>query len=270
MRSSHFELQKPQNDCAHEREHQTYLRWDLPPLCYRFDAWVQEGFRCQETGKRRAVAMFQLQLWMVHQPCLILVCWVERLLSNLFQLHTQPLWRLRLSPNQVLYAVCRLRVPEDQQLYILPKLWKEVHIDGCNWTDHLTLRPRNYVALSLCGAQEKRIISSLQQGGQCLNGYRSCGPQTGRRQILHVWEISVPYDAANIVDVPLLRCALYFLDNRTQLYTVCGGLTWVFSASPAHASPRQTNRHTLQETSHIAYLDDLIVVIRIGDVGISV
>ena len=73
-----------------------------------------------------------------------------------------------------------------------------------------------------------------------------------------------------LVDVPLLRCALYFLDNRTQLYAVCGGLTWVFSASPAHGSSRQTNRHTLQETSRIAYLDDLIVVIRIGDAGTSV
>ena len=51
------------------------------------------------------------------------------------------------------------------------------------------------------------------------------------------------------------------------ILSACGGLTWVFLASPAHASPRQTNRHTLQETSRIAYLDDLIVVIRIGDVG---
>ena len=43
-------------------------------------------------------------------------------------------------------------------------------------------------------APKKQIISSLQRGGQSLNGHRSHRPQTDRRQILHAWEISVAYD----------------------------------------------------------------------------
>ena len=58
--------------------------------------------------------------------------------------------------------------------------------------------------------------------------------------------------------------------RRVAASVITAARSQQFSESPVHASPRQTNRHTLQETSRIAYLDDLIVVIQIADVGKSV
>lgn len=56
---------------------------------------------------------------MGEHPCLLLVCWVRYLLPEL---------------PRLLYAVRWLWVRQDQQLRVVPKLWKEVHIDRCIWS----------------------------------------------------------------------------------------------------------------------------------------
>jgi len=136
VRSSDFEIPKPENNHPCERKHRPHLRWIFVPLCLRAESRVEESSRTEEKeatasppSPRCAVEMqlFQLSPWMVHYPRPILGDWDERVLPGLQRL----LW-------QLLYAVLWLQLPEDQrQLHVMPKLWEEVHLEECIWPDHL-------------------------------------------------------------------------------------------------------------------------------------
>ena len=65
VRSSDFELQRPENDWACEREYWTHFRWIFAPLWWPTEAWVEEGLRAQETeetASRSAVAVLSKRL----------------------------------------------------------------------------------------------------------------------------------------------------------------------------------------------------------------
>lgn len=84
VRASGFELQRPENDWAREREHRAHLRWDFPPLRWRVETYVEGGFRAQEKETAGcAIAMPQIWMRKQRQPRLILSGRVERLLSEL-------------------------------------------------------------------------------------------------------------------------------------------------------------------------------------------
>jgi len=125
VRAFGFEVQKPKHDYACEGEYWTDLRWILLIPYWRIEARVEEGFRAQETAERCAVAMPQDWLYKKHNPGLVLIRWGRHLLPG-----------LPVSVRELLYAVHWLFEPENQQLRVLPKLWKEVHVDGCTLFDY--------------------------------------------------------------------------------------------------------------------------------------
>lgn len=124
MRGSDLELQGPENDCARERDRRTNLRWIFLPPCQRAEACVEEGFRAQETEETALRCVFTMcleRLWVARHQCSIQVCRVKHLLLVL--------------PPQQLYAVHGLFARKNKYLYVMPKLWKDILVDGCIWSD---------------------------------------------------------------------------------------------------------------------------------------
>ena len=74
MRALDFELQRPENACARERDDRTHLRRVLPPLRRRPQALVEEGVRTQKTeevGPRCVFAVLQIWVSEKEKPGLV-------------------------------------------------------------------------------------------------------------------------------------------------------------------------------------------------------
>jgi len=88
MQALDFDIQRAENDGAHEREDRTNFRRIFVPLCWCAEARVGEGFRPEETEEATSwceVAMFLWQLSMVQQPSPLFVCRVDSLLPNVLE-----------------------------------------------------------------------------------------------------------------------------------------------------------------------------------------
>ena len=130
VRCSDYELQGSEDDCACKRDRRTRLRRVILSLCWRTEALVEEGFRPQETEEtapRCTVAMPLRGLRVVQQPCYVLVCFASRPLSIL----PQSWLRYPLS------KVCQLHVHPERWLYVVPKVRKEVSVDGRGDLPHM-------------------------------------------------------------------------------------------------------------------------------------